>query len=189
MTDEQEKPVRGRPRSTSADEAILNAARNLVMARGYDAVTTSEIASAAGVGKQTIYRRWPSKADLVLQSFVTLAAEEVVVEIEGNLSDRLHSFLTKTSDALRRTAPAVRSLMMTAQTDPDFRESFKQKLIEPRRAALRTLLDEAGNAKLVEAAVISVYGAIWYRLLLDEPVDTDFAKALSELVTNGLSAQ
>ena len=53
---------RGRPRSETARKAVLRAALRLVAAHGYRALTIEGIAAAAGVGKQTIYRWWPSKA-------------------------------------------------------------------------------------------------------------------------------
>ena len=57
---------RGRPRSQEADRAILTAAAELLAERGLAAMSIEEVAARAGVGKTTIYRRWPSKIDLVL---------------------------------------------------------------------------------------------------------------------------
>ena len=59
------KPIRGRPRSVEANDAILAAAIALVREVGYDNVTIEAIAGRAGVGKATIYRRWPSKEPLI----------------------------------------------------------------------------------------------------------------------------
>ena len=56
----------GRPRSDRAHQALLEATRTLVVQHGYDGVTVEMIARAAGTGRQTIYRRWPGKAELVL---------------------------------------------------------------------------------------------------------------------------
>ena len=56
---------RGRPRETGTDEAILDAARDLLLREGYARLSMEKVAVAAGVGKPTVYRRWPSKAALV----------------------------------------------------------------------------------------------------------------------------
>src|SRR5687768_18186494 len=68
--------VRGRRRSERSHHAILAATRELLLERGYAAVTIEGIAARAGVGKQTIYRWWPSKAALVLESY--LAGQDAV---------------------------------------------------------------------------------------------------------------
>ncbi len=62
---------RGRPRSQEADRAILTAAVDLLAERGLAAMSIEEVAARAGVGKTTIYRRWPSKGLLALDAFVT----------------------------------------------------------------------------------------------------------------------
>src|SRR5580658_9329756 len=62
---------RGRPRSQEADRAILTATAELLADRGLSAMSIEEVAARAGVGKTTIYRRWPSKGLLALDAFVT----------------------------------------------------------------------------------------------------------------------
>ena len=66
MSDTGRRP--GRPRSEAARQAILTAAQEELLARGVGELTIEGIAARAGVGKQTIYRWWPSKADVVLEA-------------------------------------------------------------------------------------------------------------------------
>src|SRR5882672_6890138 len=61
---------RGRPRSAEADRAILSGTLELLAERGLDAMSIEEVATRAGVGKTTIYRRWTSKGLLALDAFV-----------------------------------------------------------------------------------------------------------------------
>ena len=68
----------GRPRSEEAHQAILNATVELLAEQGYSALTVEGVASRAGVGKATIYRRWPSKLPLVVEAFGQLPAFEDV---------------------------------------------------------------------------------------------------------------
>src|ERR1041384_7641287 len=67
-----EEPPRGRPRDPSRDEAIIDAAIGVLVRDGYDRLSMEGVAAAAGVGKTTIYRRWSSKAELVIDAMATL---------------------------------------------------------------------------------------------------------------------
>ena len=184
----------GRPRNAAAGSAILAAARRLVIEHGYEAVTTRMIADAAGTGKQTLYRRWPSKAELILDAFAAYAEAEVDLPTQADepVRERLAAFLARTFAALVETGPAIRGLMATAQHDPGFRTVFRTRFIEPRRRALATLLRLGVSAGQldpeadVEAAVIAVYGALWYRLLLDEPLDAPTAARLAAVTIDGM---
>ena len=76
----------------------------------------------------------------------------------------------------------LRHLMAEAQSDPQVHVALLHRLIEPRRDALQQLLVERfPDAKTREAAVMAIYGATWYRLLLDEPLDAPFARDLAAL--------
>lgn len=188
----------GRPRDEEIGNAILEVARGLVLRHGYEAVTTKMIADAAGAGKQTLYRRWPSKAELILGAFLAhakFAVDRPYAGTEGKLAERLATFLERTFAALGQTGPALCGLMAEAQSDPEFREAFRIRFIEPRRAALRGLLEGAithgelpSNAD-TGTAVFMLYGALWYRLLLGEALDQTFAEQLAALIVNGLAAK
>lgn len=63
---------RGRPRDPSTDDRITTAAAELLLERGFDKTTVDEVAARAGVGKATVYRRWPSKEDLAVSAMERL---------------------------------------------------------------------------------------------------------------------
>src|SRR6266699_2304041 len=88
---------RGRPRSQEADRAILTAAVDLLAERGLAAMSIEEVAARAGVGKTTIYRRWPSKGLLALDAFVTSFREEQPLPdtgtLRGDLLAALHAWV------------------------------------------------------------------------------------------------
>ena len=184
----------GRPRDEEVGPAILEAARRLVVEHGYDAVTTRMIAEAARAGKEAIYRRWPSKAELVLDAFLMQARTEVDAPYRRSepIHDQVSGFLCRTFAALAETGPAVRGLMATAQQDEGFRASFRTRFIEPRRGALRSLLQTAISDGLlpfnadIEVATIALFGTVWYRLLLDEPMNDGYPDRLAALVVGGL---
>ena len=180
----------GRPISPDTTAAILAAARSLVVAHGFAAVTTAMIAAEAGASKQALYRRWTTKADLVLEAFLAQAQAEVDDPAAAEAGDdRLLAFLRRTCAALSTSGPALRSLMAAAQEDDAFRRRFHERLILPRRAALRAVLAEerpAASTEALDLAVTALFGAIWYRLLLDEPLDDDLARRLTALVRAGM---
>lgn len=86
----------------------------------------------------------------------------------------------------------MHGLMATAQHDPAVREVFRARFIEPRRRALAAPLRLAmADGQLdptadIDTTVIVVYGALWYRLLLDEPMDATAAARLAAVTIHGL---
>jgi AcrR family transcriptional regulator len=187
---------RGRPRSGEVGAAILEAARNLVLRHGYRAVTTRMIAAEAGAGKQSLYRRWRSKAELVLDAFLEQARIEIDERTQegapSDLRQTLASFLVRTFEALDRSGPAIRTLMALAQEDPELLRSLRDRLVEPRRRALAAAVsaaigDERRRAACdIDGAVMLAYGALWYRLLLDEPLDEALAHRIAGLIVDGI---
>lgn len=184
---EPTKAKPGRPRSEASRKAILDAAYRLVSAQGYREVTAQQIAAAAGAGKQTLYRWWPNKAAVVL---------DALAETGRNWIDRpqaaaiaagdLETFLRAVFAAVDQGRLVLRHLMAEAQFDPDLRRLLLDRLVEPRREALRELLaTRVPDPSSREAAVAAIYGALWYRILLDEPLDDGFAAALTRLLVPG----
>jgi AcrR family transcriptional regulator len=178
-----EKRAPGRPRSEVSRNAILDAAYWQVMERSYDRVTADSIAKAAGAGKQTLYRWWPSKAAVILDALAEKGRTRIDRPQEAAIrSGDLLGFLRAVIPAMAAFGPALRHLMAEAQSDPKLRALLRERLIEPRREPLRQLLaTRVSDAHKREALVSAIYGAIWYRLLLDEPVDEALAVELAAL--------
>src|SRR5271157_1571737 len=139
-------PGRGRPRSETARCSILETALRLARTQGYARISVDRIAAEAGVGKQTIYRWWPSKAAVVLEALRENARVEVEVPDLGSLRADLEAFLQSTFDVSRRRpgiGDVLRAMMAEAQHDPVFLQDFRREVIDPRRAVLRGLLERA----------------------------------------------
>lgn len=187
-----ESPVASRPgrkRSEDSRRAILAAALELVAEAGYGRLTIDGIATRSGTGKQTIYRWWPSKADVLMDALASTADLRVPVPEEPTLADDLRAFLSA-SFALAGRPPVregLRALMAHAQLDPAFGRRFRTDFLERRRAALTALLERADRRGdrpegLSPGTVCDiVFGVIWYRVLAtDAPLD---ATLVDELVT------
>jgi AcrR family transcriptional regulator len=178
------KRAPGRPRSEASRGAILDAAYWQTMERGYAAVTAESIAKAAGAGKQTLYRWWPSKAAIILDAFAEKGRARIDRPQEAAIrAGDLLNFLRAVFTAVGINGSVLRHLMAEAQFDPALRILLRERLIEPRRDALRRVLEaRIADPARREAVVAAIYGAVWYRLLLDEPLDEALAIELAGLV-------
>jgi AcrR family transcriptional regulator len=188
----EERPRAGRKRSEAARKAILDAALALLCERPYGQLTIDALASTAGVGKQTIYRWWSTKADVVLEA-LTEQGREIGVPETGSLEGDLRTFLARTFRLLRGargTGLVLRGLMAEAQLDGDFAARFGA-FVATRRAVLEGILARHGERDGVSrrAVVDMLYGAMWYRLLLDHgPLDDATAGRLATLAVAALSS-
>ncbi len=178
----------GRPRSESARRAILTATTQLIVREGYGRVTMEAIARRAEVSKQTIYRWWPTKAAIVLESLTEGAAEIAPVADTGSLESDLRLFIRRTVDrAGGRNARLLAALMAAAQLDEAFGKSFRGEFLASRRQALHELLErgrergELAQAADVEFLVELAFAALWYRILArNKPLDRPFADQLTD---------
>jgi AcrR family transcriptional regulator len=185
----------GRQRCFATHEAILRAALYLLQKHGYRAITIEGIAGEARVGKQTIYRWWPSKAAVVLEAFGTFTQGRVNVPDSGNLCSDLTCFLQATFNQLAtECGPIVRGLMSEALLDPEFAVAFRELFIAKRRQIVLEILQHGvERGEIVapcdfELIVDMLYGPMWYRLLNQHaPLDLNFAEQLSLFVTKVLT--
>lgn len=180
----------GRPRSTKSRDAILAAALTIFHEGGYRSVTIDGIASMAGVGKQTIYRWWRSKAEVILEAFTRHTAGRIAVPDSGKVRSDLQAFLTQVFDNLsRESGEIVRGLMSEALLDPKFAESMRAIFIDSRRSALREILlkgiarGELAPEVDIELTIDLIYGPMWYRLLIEHaPLNQGLARQIAEII-------
>ena len=133
-------PPRGRPRDPSADEAILEATFRQLIDVGYGGLSIEAVAAAAGVAKTTIYRRWPTKRDLVVAALETETPFEPP-RIDVDSRTALGMFV-RTAIAMLIESGAIRilgSLLVEEQREPGL-------LLEPRRGMVEAML-RAGIAR------------------------------------------
>jgi AcrR family transcriptional regulator len=187
----------GRPRSESTRKAILTAAADLLERESYGRISIERIAADAKVGKQSIYRWWASKADVLLESYTERAlrrspAFQPTEDAFGDLKSLLRGFFAGARvPAVGRT---IRSLIAEAQLNPEFRDKFHTVFVSTRRAMIRQALVEGRSSCQfrvdldIELMLDVIYGAFWYRLLSGtaDPIDDTFADDLVELLRSSL---
>jgi AcrR family transcriptional regulator len=189
VNDQPQPALPGRKRSEESRLAILTAAFELIGEVGYAGLTIEGIAARSGAGKQTIYRWWPTKADVLLDALATKADLHVPAPDKASYAADLRVFLTATFalGRKRQVADSLRALMAQAQIDTEFGQRFRVSFLQRRRDALRAILDRARTRGdlppgLSPGTVADiVFGVIWYRLLATgQPLD---ARLVDELVT------
>lgn len=190
----ENKPSPGRPRDSATGPALMEAARRLVIRLGYRQVSIQQIVDEAGVARQTLYRRWNSKAELVLDAFFESAGPPPV-ETGGPIDETLKNYLRGLFEQLTTDAPAIRSLIAAAQEDDDFLQTFKERFVRPRaQLALKLLQRARQQGQLprhadLDMALDILHGAFWYRLLQAEPLDARFALELTDFLLRGLGSR
>ncbi|HST65754.1 MAG TPA: TetR/AcrR family transcriptional regulator [Mycobacteriales bacterium] len=156
----------GRPRSEPARQAVLHAIDDLLVDVGYAAMTMKSIAERAGVGRQTLYRWWSTKAEILLEACVDDAAQELPTPPAPDPADDLLRYVKSLSGFLVE-APAglaYRALIGEAQHDPEVRTLVQQAdLLAPSADAV---LDR------VRPAAPSMPDAVLARAQLVGPVVT-----------------
>ncbi|GLY84135.1 TetR/AcrR family transcriptional regulator [Actinoallomurus iriomotensis] len=176
-------------RSERARQAVLEAADDLLVERGFAGVTIEGIAARAGVAKQTIYRWWSSKVDVLIEAFVDDMAQYLTPPDEGDLEHRLRTHLSRSARFLTRTAPGAvfRALAGQAQHDPEVAARFRAECLGPLRALDRLPLERAvERGELppdtdLDFAVDQLVGPLYYRVLVTgHPVPEEFTDALVE---------
>jgi len=186
---------RGRPRSQEADRAILTATVELLADRGLSAMSIEEVAARAGVGKTTIYRRWPSKSLLALDAFVASFREAQPPNDTGTLRGDLLAALHAWVHAVTQTpmGTMLTSLIAEAQHDPELRGAWRDRVLEPLRVQHRIMLDRAIERGEIPASVDRdvvldlFFGAAEHRLLLGHlPITDGFIDAVVDVILGGI---
>jgi AcrR family transcriptional regulator len=190
-TTEMPRPSRGgRPRDPSRDGVIRAAILRLLAEVGYGALTMDAVASEAGVGKATIYRRWRTKQDLVVDTISDLNRAEATPpdtgSLEGDLRSMLHSLVASISGP---TGAATLSLLSTVPHHPALAEAFRSGPIAVWQQAFVQIFARAEErGELPPGVAGSVIGETTSALLVQRwlltgrPVDEAYADEVLDTV-------
>ena len=190
-------PTRGRRRSERSHAAIVRATQDLLVERGYRELTIEGVAARAGVGKQTIYRWWPSRAALVLEAYLAGSEALPLPPESSSVREDVRALIGWLADVLAQPigGRVVAGLVADLQHDPDLAAGFQREVVPARRSAMRAALERGRDRGEIDAgadlgvAVDQLHGAVFYRVLLSgEPLDARFAERLAEQTLKGLAA-
>jgi AcrR family transcriptional regulator len=193
----QERKAPGRPRNVQADEAILEAVIALLGAgQSAAALSIEAVAAKAGVGKATIYRRWPNKEALLVDAVATMKGP--LPELKGeSVRDDLVTLV-----AANWTSRAKRNGKVTACLLPEFSKGAEmrrvyQTIIEPRREVMRNVLRRGvANGELrpdvdIELTLLMLSGSSMLQNMLQwnpRVPEEGFPEALVDGVMRGIAA-
>lgn len=183
MTQVDLKPRLGRKRDSSRDQDILNAALDVLAETGYDGMTIDMVAARAKAGKATVYRRWDSKPDLVLDAVACLKAVPLDTlpdtgTLRGDLVAMIKSPAIQDADRKLRIMAGIVSMIAR---NPELAQAARAALVEPRAAANRILFQRAvergeipADSDIENLALIGPALATYRTLMLQLPVDREF---------------
>ena len=190
-TVEEARPSRGgRPRDPSRDGVIRAAILQLLADVGYGALTMDAVAAEAGVGKATIYRRWRTKQDLVVDTISDLNAAEAqspdTGSLEGDLRQMLHLLVGVVNGP---TGAATLSLLSTVPRHPALAEAFRNGPLAVWRQSFEKVWENAeargeiGPGFRTSVAAESISALLVQRwLLTGRPVDEAYADEVLDTV-------
>lgn len=197
-TDTEPRVGEQRPggRSARVRSAILEAAAALLMEVGYDATSYEDIALRAGVHRTTVYRRWPSKPELVADALDLHTDEHVPIPNTGSFAGDLLALARSVAANIGTEGGArrSRSIVAAAATSDELAETvyaFMGRRIERAEAIVERAVarGDLPNGIDPRVALEPAMGAIWYRLLLTgEPIDDTFVEQVASLVSRGAAA-
>ncbi|WP_030824596.1 TetR/AcrR family transcriptional regulator [Streptomyces hygroscopicus] len=187
-------------RSEEARLAVLHAADGLLVEKGFAGVTMEGIATRAGVAKQTIYRWWSTKTDVLMDAFLQDVAEDLTARDSGDTARDLRVYLRELAWFLSASDPGAvfRALIAQAQHDPVFAQEFRSRYLDEQRRRDRRLLERAvERGELppdldLTAETDQLMGPVYYRVLVtDGPVGKEFTDRLVDtfLTRHGLTAK
>ncbi|MHC0430010.1 TetR/AcrR family transcriptional regulator [Streptomyces sp. O3] len=197
------RPRTGRPRRAEADAAILAATRDALVELGWSKLTMGDVATRAKVAKTTLYRRWASKSELVVDA-VALLFDELTLPDRGSLAADVESVVLQFAALLDRpeTKTALMAVVAESTNDEALRTRIRSSIVDRQkrlvlegraraqaRGELPRETDAATAARTSDLIFDVIAGAVVHRALVSsEPVDESWAHDFTRLILTGLAS-
>ena len=188
-------PKPGRPRDPEADRAILQATLKLLTDQGYAGMSVEGVASEAGVGKTTIYRRYASKEELVVAALGVLKDDLGPPPDTGSGRTDIVEMIVQTQVTVERGQgfAMLGALLVEERRNPELLELFRERIMRPRRddviMVLRRGVDR-GEIRAdidLEVAVHAMVGAVFMRHILGVPESRKRVEETVDTIWRGLA--
>ena len=152
---------------------MLYAAREELVEHGYTRLRLEHVAARAGVGKATLYRRWPSKEALAHELLSELAAPHIAVDDLGDTREELYLCVEHALHAVRDTpfGPVIRALLSQIAINPTLGDPFRATVVQARRAEIaRVVARGVARGDLrpdadADIATELLVGPVYFRLM------------------------
>jgi len=185
MTQTELTPKLGRKRDPSRDQEILDAALDVLAETGYDGMTIDLVAARAKAGKATVYRRWDSKADLVLDAVACMKSNDIDLDnlpdtgtLRGDLVAMIKPPSIRESERKLKVMAGIVSMLAR---NPEMAEAARLALVEPRASINRIFFQRAidrgeisVDIDIEKLCLIGPAMVAYNVLMLNRPVTRDF---------------
>jgi len=182
IDDVEAKPRLGRKRDHTRDPEILEVALDVLAETGYDGMTVDMVATRAKAGKATLYRRWPSKADLVLDAVVCMKSRDIDLDalpdtgtLRGDLIAMIKTPSIRESERKLKVMAGIASMIARS---PELAAAAQNALVEPRASVNRIMFRRAiergeipADVDVEQLCMISPAMVAYRVLMLGKPVD------------------
>jgi AcrR family transcriptional regulator len=184
----------GRPRDPERDRAILDAVMELLAEKGYEATSIEDVAHRAGVGKPTIYRRWTSKRELVVDALGRLKGDERP-DPEGTVRERVSGYMEQMFHVAGtdRASGVFVALASEMHRSPELRDAVREAFVTKRRRTMLALLREGverGELRPdvdVDLLTDMLFGPLFVRrLVTDGKITAPVARRLVDALFDGV---
>lgn len=187
----------GRPRSDAANRAILYAAREELVEHGFTKFRLEHVAARAGVGKSTLYRRWPSKEALAQDLLADLAAPHIAVDDVGDTREELYQCVAHALHAIRDTpfGAVIRALLSQIAVNPRLGDPFRATVVQARRDEIAKVVARGiarGDLRPdcgADVATELLVGPVYFRLIFGGDMGDDFARTVSDAVCTAFAIE
>jgi AcrR family transcriptional regulator len=173
--------------------AILDAAREELVQHGFSRLRLEHVAARAGVGKATIYRRWPSKEALAQELLAELAAPHIAVADVGDTRAELVACVENARHAVAETSfgPVIRALLSQIAVNPALGDPFRQTVVQARRDEVARVIGRGiARGDLREDADVDVatellVGPVYFRLMFGGELSGEVADRVVDTFLRG----
>ncbi|OHU24101.1 MULTISPECIES: TetR/AcrR family transcriptional regulator [Mycobacteriaceae] len=140
---------------TPREVELLTVTLRLLQKHGYDRLSVDEVASESKASKATIYRRWPSKAELVLAAFVEGMRAQLVRPDTGSLREDLLQIGDSVLEESRHNLPIMRGMLNEIARNPALTKAFRTQFVDQRKLLIDDVLGAAVERGEIDSAVIN----------------------------------
>ncbi|MFF2023692.1 TetR/AcrR family transcriptional regulator [Streptomyces sp. NPDC058171] len=188
---------RGRPRDPRSHAAIVRAATELVVEVGYAATSIGAVAARAGVGKDTVYRRWRGKPDLVYEAVFT-TTDRAPAPDTGTLTGDLTALVQALVDEFRApgAAAALPGLLADFAADPELKARIRGDFLAPAKERLGIVFaraaarGEIADDTPVDLVLDLLAGTVFFHVgLVGQEPDPGLAGRLAAVAASGIEVR
>jgi AcrR family transcriptional regulator len=179
------------------EQEILDAALEVLGEVGYDRLTMDAVAHRAKASKATLYRRWNSKATLVVESLARMKTTPAIPDTGDLRSDLLAAFCGHGGLTDHDTTSTFGAVVTAVSTDPEFAAEFRKQVVAPKALVSRTVFERARDRGELRAdldldiAVPALAGIVLHRVFVlgEQPEQALIERAIDQIILPAVRPQ